>query len=131
MRRGLRPASAGRPVRDRLQGMMLVGSAIASYGLATLDLESSAWVAVERPAVIAFLLALVLSFIIVLRLVWRWFRGAAADEDERGSARGGRPGRALADSPLRRCALIALERSGHSARRALPRSLGECYRLVT
>ena len=60
---------------------MLVGSAIASYGLATLDLKSSAWVAVERLAVIGFLLALVLSFIIVLRLVWRWFRGAAADED--------------------------------------------------
>jgi ubiquinone biosynthesis protein len=60
---------------------MLVGSAIASYGLAALDLKTPAWVAVERLAVIGFLLALVLSFIIVLRLVWRWFRGAAADED--------------------------------------------------
>jgi len=60
---------------------MLVGSAIASYGLAALDLKTSIWVAVERLAVIGFLLALVLSFIIVLRLVWRWFRGAAADED--------------------------------------------------
>jgi ubiquinone biosynthesis protein len=60
---------------------MLVGSAIASYGIAALDLETSSWVFVERLAVIGFVVALILSFIIVLRLVWRWFRGAAADED--------------------------------------------------
>ncbi len=73
--------------REVVIAVMLVGSAIASYGLAALDLKTPAWVAVERLAVIGFLLALVLSFIIVLRLVWRWFRGAAADEDERGPAR--------------------------------------------
>jgi ubiquinone biosynthesis protein len=60
---------------------MLVGSAIASYGIAALDLESSSWVFVERLAVVGFVLALILSFIIVLRLVWRWFRGASPDED--------------------------------------------------
>lgn len=60
---------------------MLVGSAIASYGIAALDLESSLWVFVERLAVAGFVLALILSFIIVLRLVWRWFRGATPDED--------------------------------------------------
>jgi ubiquinone biosynthesis protein len=60
---------------------MLVGSAIASYGIAALNLHTSLWTIVERLAVIGFVLALVLSFIIVLRLVWRWFRGAAADED--------------------------------------------------
>jgi predicted unusual protein kinase regulating ubiquinone biosynthesis (AarF/ABC1/UbiB family) len=60
---------------------MLVGSAIASYGIAALELESSSWAFIERLAVLGFLVALILSFIIVLRLVWRWFRGAAADED--------------------------------------------------
>ena len=60
---------------------MLVGSAIASYGIAALDLESSSWVFVERLAVIGFVVALILSFIIVLRLVWRWFRGASPDQD--------------------------------------------------
>jgi len=60
---------------------MLVGSAIASYGIAALDLETSSWVFVERLAVVGFVVALILSFIIVLRLVWRWFRGATPDED--------------------------------------------------
>jgi ubiquinone biosynthesis protein len=60
---------------------MLVGSAIASYGIAALELETSIWIAVGRLAVAGFILALVLSFIIVLRLVWRWFRGAAPDQD--------------------------------------------------
>jgi ubiquinone biosynthesis protein len=60
---------------------MLVGSAIASYGIAALELETSIWPAVERLAVIGFVVALILSFIIVLRLVWRWFRGAAPEGD--------------------------------------------------
>jgi ubiquinone biosynthesis protein len=60
---------------------MLVGSAIATYGLAALNLRESAWIAIERMAIVGFILALILSFIIVLRLVWRWFRGASADED--------------------------------------------------
>ena len=60
---------------------MLVGSAIASYGIAALDLESSSWVFVERLAVLGFVVALILSFIIVLRLVWRWLRGASPDQD--------------------------------------------------
>ncbi len=60
---------------------MLVGSAIASYGIAALNLETGLWNAVGRLAIVGFVLALILSFIIVLRLVWRWFRGASADED--------------------------------------------------
>ena len=60
---------------------MLIGSAIASYGIAALKLETSLWVAVGRLAIVGFVLALILSFIIVLRLVWRWFRGAVPDED--------------------------------------------------
>jgi ubiquinone biosynthesis protein len=60
---------------------MVVGSAIASYGIAALDLETSSWAFVGRLAVVGFVVALILSFIIVLRLVWRWFRGAAAEED--------------------------------------------------
>ena len=60
---------------------MLVGSAIASYGIAALNLETGLWSVVGRLAIVGFVLALILSFIIVLRLVWRWFRGASADED--------------------------------------------------
>ena len=61
---------------------MLVGSAIATYGLAALNLRESASIAIERMAISSgSSCALILSFIIVLRLVWRWFRGGAGDED--------------------------------------------------
>jgi ubiquinone biosynthesis protein len=60
---------------------MLIGSAIATYGIATVQLEGAIWDFLERVAPVGFVISLVLSVIIVLRLTWRWFRGASADED--------------------------------------------------
>jgi len=60
---------------------MLVGSAVASYGIATVELDGAIWNLVERIAPVGFVLSLILSFLIVLRLTWRWLRGASADED--------------------------------------------------
>ena len=60
---------------------MLVGSAIASYGIAAVHLEGGIWDVLARTAPFGFVVALIVSFVIVLRLTWRWFRGRAADED--------------------------------------------------
>jgi ubiquinone biosynthesis protein len=60
---------------------MLIGSAIATYGIATVQLEGAIWDFLARVAPVGFVISLVLSVIIVLRLTWRWFRGASADED--------------------------------------------------
>ena len=60
---------------------MLVGSAVASYGIAAVELNGWIWDLLERIAPIGFVVALILSFLIVLRLTWRWLRGASADED--------------------------------------------------
>jgi ubiquinone biosynthesis protein len=60
---------------------MLVGSAVASYGIAATDLHGGLWDLLTRIAPLGFVIALVLSFLIVIRLVWRWLRGATPDED--------------------------------------------------
>jgi ubiquinone biosynthesis protein len=60
---------------------MLVGSAVATYGIAASDLNGGIWDLLARIAPIGFAVALILSFLIVFRLTWRWFRGKTADED--------------------------------------------------
>jgi len=60
---------------------MLVGSAIATYGVAAVHLEGGIWDLLARIAPVGFVIALILSFLIVIRLTWRWFRGRAAEED--------------------------------------------------
>ena len=60
---------------------MLVGSAVATYGIAAADLEGSLWDILGRIAPVGFVVSLVLSFVIVLRLTWRWMRGKTTDED--------------------------------------------------
>jgi ubiquinone biosynthesis protein len=60
---------------------MLIGSAVASYGIAAAQLEGAVWDLLERIVPIGFVVALILSFLIVLRLTWRWLRGAAPEED--------------------------------------------------
>jgi len=60
---------------------MLVGSAVASYGIAAVPLEGRIWDLLARIAPLGFVVSLVLSFLIVIRLTWRWVRGAAADQD--------------------------------------------------
>jgi ubiquinone biosynthesis protein len=60
---------------------MLVGSAVASYGIAAAHLGGGIWDFLARIAPLGFAVSLVLSFLIVLRLTWRWLRGATPDED--------------------------------------------------
>jgi len=60
---------------------MLIGSAVATYGVAATDLHGGLWDLVARIAPVGFVVALILTFLIVLRLTWRWLRGKAADED--------------------------------------------------
>ncbi len=60
---------------------MLIGSAIAAYGIANLELEGRIWEIMERIAPVGFVVTLILTFIIVLRLVWRWWRHKTAEED--------------------------------------------------
>ena len=60
---------------------MLVGSAIATYGIAAAHLEGGVWDLLSRIAPFGFVVALVLSFLIVARLTWRWFRGSSAEAD--------------------------------------------------
>jgi len=60
---------------------MLVGSAVAMYGIAASDLKGGIWDLLARIAPVGFVVALILSFLIVIRLTWRWFRGKTADED--------------------------------------------------
>ncbi len=60
---------------------MLVGSAVASYGIAATQLDGWIWDLLARIAPIGFVVALILSFLIVVRLTWRWLRGATPDED--------------------------------------------------
>ena len=60
---------------------MLIGSAVASYGIAAAQLQGTIWTVLERIAPVGFVISLILSFLIVLRLTWRWMRGASVDED--------------------------------------------------
>jgi ubiquinone biosynthesis protein len=60
---------------------MLVGSAIATYGIAAAKLEGGIWDFLARIAPIGFVVSLLLSFLIVVRLTWRWMRGKTTDED--------------------------------------------------
>jgi predicted unusual protein kinase regulating ubiquinone biosynthesis (AarF/ABC1/UbiB family) len=60
---------------------MLVGSAVATYGIAAVDLHGGLWDIMSRIAPIGFIVALILSFLIIIRLTWRWLRGKTPDED--------------------------------------------------
>jgi ubiquinone biosynthesis protein len=60
---------------------MLVGSAVASYGVARIDLEGTIWHVLAGIAPLGFVVALTLSFLIVIRLTWRWLRGKTPDDD--------------------------------------------------
>jgi ubiquinone biosynthesis protein len=60
---------------------MLVGSAVATYGIAAADLHSGTWDFVNRIAIAGFVVSLVLAFFIVIILTWRWLRGGRYDQD--------------------------------------------------
>ena len=60
---------------------MLVGSAIASYGIAALEMHGFVWDLLAKIAPLGFATSLIITFLIVLRLVWRWLRRSAPGED--------------------------------------------------
>ena len=60
---------------------MLIGSAIAAYGIAAIQLTGGVWDLMARIAPLGFVVSLILTFLIVIRLAWRWLRHKTADED--------------------------------------------------
>ena len=60
---------------------IIIGSAVGSYGIAAAGPKGQLWDFLSRFVPLILILALVIAFIIVLRLTYRWLRGAAADED--------------------------------------------------
>ena len=54
---------------------MLVGSAIAANFLAQVQEEGDFWFVIGRLAYLGYFFAMGLAVIIVLRLVWQWWRG--------------------------------------------------------
>jgi ubiquinone biosynthesis protein len=60
---------------------LLVGSSIATYGLATLHLQGWFWDLLSRLVPLGFTVAIVISFIVVIRLAWRWLRHKTVEED--------------------------------------------------
>jgi ubiquinone biosynthesis protein len=60
---------------------MLIGSAIASYGIAALEMHGFVWDLLGKIAPLGFAVSLIITFLIVLRLVWRWMRRSAPGAD--------------------------------------------------
>jgi predicted unusual protein kinase regulating ubiquinone biosynthesis (AarF/ABC1/UbiB family) len=60
---------------------LIIGSAVASYGVAAANPSGTLWDILQRIAPLILIVALVLALLIVLRLVWRWLRGMTTDED--------------------------------------------------
>jgi len=60
---------------------MLIGSAVASHGIATANVDGAVWRVLASIAPIGFVVTLILSFLIVVRLTWRWLRGKTPDDD--------------------------------------------------
>ena len=60
---------------------MLVGSAVASYGIAAARPRRRDLGPARPHRPLGFVVALILSFLIVFRLTWRWLRGTTTDED--------------------------------------------------
>ena len=95
---------------------MLVGSAIATYGIAAAHLEGGVWDLLSRIAPFGFVVALVLSFLIVARLTWRWFRGSSQRRTESRVPAAQRQGQ----DPLRRLQRRCLRNCHHAARAGAP-----------
>ena len=60
---------------------LVIGSAVATGVAAYSDETGRVWETLSRVAPVALILALVVSFLIVFRLTWRWMRGKTTDED--------------------------------------------------
>ena len=60
---------------------LVIGSAVATGVAAYSDETGRVWETLDKVAPIGFILALVVTFLIALRLTWRWMRGKTTDED--------------------------------------------------
>ena len=60
---------------------ILVGSAIALVGVASLPARGKPGIFMARLAYIGYLVAMVGGLLMIFRLFWRWFRGRGANED--------------------------------------------------
>jgi ubiquinone biosynthesis protein len=60
---------------------LVIGSAIVTAGIAIGDMEGPFWSLIIRLAVISYVLASLIAGVSVLRLFWRWMRGADPRQD--------------------------------------------------
>jgi len=60
---------------------MIVGSAIATSVVAFLRPEGDYWTFASRLAYLGFVVPMVVAIVMVIRLLWRWFRGETALRD--------------------------------------------------
>ena len=60
---------------------MLIGSAIATTVLAFAEPVGAIWEFAFRLSYLGFVAAMVVGILIVLRLLWRWFRGGNPTRD--------------------------------------------------
>ena len=60
---------------------MIIGSAIATTGIALGGFQGDFWRLISQIAVLSYLFSSIVAAVIVLRLVWRWLRGRAPEQD--------------------------------------------------
>ncbi len=60
---------------------IIIGSAVGSYGIAAAGPQGQIWDILSRLVPLMLILALLIAFLIVLRLIWRWFRGQTPEGD--------------------------------------------------
>jgi predicted unusual protein kinase regulating ubiquinone biosynthesis (AarF/ABC1/UbiB family) len=60
---------------------MLIGTSIATAAISFSDQQGQIWNLVYRVSIIGFIFAMLVTMVIILRLIWRWVRGARFSED--------------------------------------------------
>jgi ubiquinone biosynthesis protein len=60
---------------------MVIGSAIATVGVGLGQFEGQYWDFIAQIAVFGYVFSSIIAALIVLRLIWRWIRGSAAEKD--------------------------------------------------
>ena len=60
---------------------MLIGSAIATAAIAFAGVQGELWTFIYNLAYIGFIIAMILTLFMVVRLVWRWLRGYSFEKD--------------------------------------------------
>jgi hypothetical protein len=60
---------------------MIIGSAIATTGIGLGGFQGDFWHLISQIAVLSYMFSSLVAAAIVLRLVWRWLRGRAPEQD--------------------------------------------------